>query len=77
MYGYKTEVPGSPTDHAIEVTVHKLRSISDLVIFQGNIDFHNRALVKDVDIGLLSSKYSENWAKHYDTFFRNICRVGV
>ncbi len=66
LYGYKTEVSVAPTGHAIDVTAHKPGSISDLVIFQGNLDFHKQALTKhdddDQDNGLHSVRYPDNWA---------------
>ncbi len=63
----------APTDHAINTTEHKLGSISDLVIFQKNINFLNQALTnhgdddKILDNGYLLMKYPENWA----IFIRN------
>ncbi len=66
MYGYKTEVSVAPTGLAIDATAHKPGSVSDLVIFQGNLDFHKGALLKedddDGDTGLLSTKYPGSWA---------------
>jgi len=66
LYGYKTEVSVAPTGHAIDVTAHRPGSVSDLVIFQGNLDFHKQALAKhdndDKDNGFLSVRYPDHWA---------------
>ncbi len=66
LYGYKTEISVAPTGHVIDVTAHKPGIVSDLVIFQGNLDFHKGALVKeqddDCDTGVLSTNYPDSWA---------------
>ena len=46
LYCYKTEESVTQRGQAINVTHHKPGSISDLVIFQCNLDFHNQALNK-------------------------------
>ncbi len=40
LYAYKTEVSVAPTGLTIHAIDHKPGSISDLVIFQGNLQFH-------------------------------------
>jgi len=68
LYGYKTEVSVAPTGQAIDVTAHKPGSVSGIVIFLGNLDFHQQALAKhtdddqDPDTGLLATRYPDSWA---------------
>ncbi len=53
LYGFKTEVSVTPSGQAVDIMVHKPGSISDFVIFQENIEFHNSALTefgKDTEI---------------------------
>ncbi len=65
MYGYKTEVSVAPGGLAIDLTAHKPGSVSDLAIFQGNLNIHKGSFVKedddDHDTGVLSTEYSDSW----------------
>ncbi len=65
----------APTGHAIDVTAHKLGSVSDLVIFQGNQDFYKGALVReednDCDTGVLSTNYPDSWAVLLDKVYQD------
>ncbi len=66
----------APTGQAINVTDHKPGSISDLVIFQCNLDFHNQALNKYgedqyiADTTFVSAKFPENWAVCMDKAYQ-------
>ncbi len=58
----------APIGQTIDVTAHKPGSVSDIVIFQGNVDFHQQYLAKhtdndqDPDTSLLATRYPDNWA---------------
>ncbi len=62
LYSYKTEVFVVPTGQAINDTDNKPGSISDLIIFQHNLDYHNQVLNKYGDDTFPSAKFPENWA---------------
>ncbi len=67
MYGYKTESSVAPTGLAIDTTEHKSGSISDLVIFNGNLQFHQEGIIKygdneDITDPSLSTKFPHSWA---------------
>ncbi len=68
MYGNKTEVSVAQIGQVVNVTDHNSGSISDVVIFQCELDSHNQTLNKygkDKEIAkttFVAMKFQENWA---------------
>ncbi len=75
LYGYRREVFVTPTGKAIDIMSQKPWTISDLVIFQGNSDFHQKALAKQInnshDTSLLAIRYPDNWAVLLDKGYQD------
>ncbi len=84
LYGYKTEVSVALTGLAIDTTDHKPGNISDLVIFQVNLQCHQEGLIKygeDADLPdpSTSTKFPDSWAvlmdKGYQGAQQQICGI--